>query len=191
MILSRDGVFSFMLKTITQTQALEILVNRNGAVIASFGTLTDSKARKTGNPFGTIMKTARFTGIVGADYEKMVQRQEVKVTGQETFQTQSLPWGEWVKGKEGKVISHKGKLYLRISFPPNVNQPKARITYRTEGGRFVPKKKALEFIPTPAPSRRQAEVGVEEEKEVKVRTFSLDSIRYIKVNGEIMKVKGK
>lgn len=187
-----DGVGSGVMKTITQTALLSLLTTRKGAIIVSFGTLTDSRARKTGNPFGTIMKTARFTGMVGADYAAMVQRQETKVTGKPaTFQAEPLPWGEWVAGQEGKVITHKGKTYLRISLPPNVRQPKARVTYRTTGGRFIPKREALTFIPTPAPSQRQEDVGVQGSMEVKVRTFALDSIRYVKLDGQIMKVKGE
>lgn len=180
------------MKTITQSALLLLLTSRKGAVIVSFGTLTDSRARKTGNPFGTIMKTARFTGMVGADYTAMVQRQEAKATGEAaTFQAESLPWGEWVAGQEGKVIAHKGKTYLRISLPPNVRQPRPRVTYRTTGGRFIPKREALTFIPTPTPSQRQAAVGVGGDAEVKVRTFAIESIRYVKLDGQVMKVKGE
>lgn len=176
--------------TITRTELLN-RISRPGAIIMAFGTLTDTKARKTNNPYGVIMKTARFTGIVGADYEKMVQRQEVKATGEKTFETNSLPWGEWVKGQEGKLISHKGGIYLRISFPPNERQVKARVTYWTQSRKFIKAKDALPFIPVPKMSERQKEVGVTEEKEVKVRTFNLSSIRYVKIDGKLLKVKGE
>lgn len=186
--------------TITRT-ALLARLTAPGAVIASFGTVTDSRARKTGNPFGVIMKTARFTGMVGADYEKMVQRQEAKPgavlwrmrNGEgeaPAFQAEPLPWGQWVEGQEGKVITHKGNLYLRVSFPPNIRQPKARVTYRTQEGRFIPAREALQFIPAPKPSARQEAVGVTGEAEVKVRTFALDSIRYVKIDGTLYRVKG-
>jgi hypothetical protein len=185
---------SVVMKNTTNTITRTALINRltaPGAVIASFGTLTDSRARKTGNPFGVIMKTARFTGMVGADYQKMVERQEVKAGAEEpTFKAEPLPWGQWVEGQEGKVIAHKGGLYLRVSFPPNLRQPKARVTYRTQEGRFIPAREALQFIPAPKPSARQEAVGVTGEAEVKVRTFALDSIRYVKIDGTLYRVKG-
>lgn len=59
--------------------------------------------------------TKRVVGNVQSvtSYEKNVNDRLAKVGQPTTFKAEPLPWGQWLKGYEGKVIEHNGAYYLR------------------------------------------------------------------------------
>lgn len=62
----------------------------------------------------SVTKSSIFAIRLGSDYESVVNRR-LKAEGKEgDFTAQTLPWGQWAKGWEGKVIQHGGGVYIRI-----------------------------------------------------------------------------
>lgn len=177
------------MRTISQKELLARLM-RPGALILSVSALTDARANKTGNPFPEkkIMKSARFVAQVGADYGAAVNRKLAKEGEDSSFQAEPLPWGEWEV--PNKVISHKGQRYIRFQIHPDM-KTLPRVTYRQVDGRFIKAKDAAPFLPPPSFSNRQADAGLDgAEKQIKVRTILLDNIRAVRIDGELVRVRG-
>lgn len=163
-------------------QLLEILEKRSGAFPVGLITETDTKARKTNNPFGKIYKGCRSVGWVGVDYTKAVNREAERQGIESNFVSRPLPWGEWYLNK--KVVRHKGEFYLATETTPGAREKqKAKILYyRAENGQFISPEEAEKFIPKKkTESARQDEIGLEEK--ILVRTYKFSSIKKIRING--------
>lgn len=174
-----------VMKTITHSQLIQTLVSRPGTTFIGIDSLTDSKARKTGNPFPEkiILKQSRFVGTIGADYQAAVQRE----SGSD-FQAQSLPWGEWET--PGKVIVHKGERYIRTQTIGKQRKSRpAVVKYRDVTGKFLSKEAVAPFLPPVSFSSRQEDVGLTDSTvQVQPRTFKLSSLLRVRVGGETFKV---
>lgn len=85
-------------------------------------------AKKMGY-FGTKSSYCQCRKGVDYDHQKSVQE---KVAAGKVL-THELPWGEWKKGQEGVMITHKGKDYLRVYMGPN----KPRTTYFINGREYT------------------------------------------------------
>lgn len=173
------------METITHTQLVAAIVAKSGTTFIGINSLTDAKAKKTGNPFPekTILKQSRFVGTIGADYQAAVQRE----SGSD-FQAQSLPWGKWET--KGKIIVHKGERYVRTQTIGK--QRKARpavVKYRDVTGKFLSKNEVAPFLPPVSFSSRQEDVGLTSEAvQVQPRTFKLSSLLRVRMNGRTFKV---
>lgn len=178
------------MKILTHSQLIEKLKSKPGVVIVGLLALTDARARKTNNPFGTIFKQIKTSGFVGADYERAVNRESSRQENSvPNFQAESLPWGEWLI--PNKVITHKGEFYLRTQSTPGQRRVVAAriIAYRDETGRFIPKDEAKKFIPEAKESEKQQKsTGITQT--VWVRTYKFNSIQKIRINGETFILKG-
>lgn len=60
-----------------------------------------------------ITKLVQTDCQINYSYENAVNNRLEKQGDERNFTAQSLPWGEWVKGQENKLICHKDALYLR------------------------------------------------------------------------------
>lgn len=172
------------MKSLNYAQFLHLLSQPTGARPVGLTTYTDSKARKTGNPFGQIFKHCRSVGFVGAHYESAVNRQLRREDKEGNFSGESLPWGEWLV--PNKVISHKGEYYLRVQTSPGQRQrqPARVLAYYAPNGEAIPKTVARSYITVSAPSAKQAGAGLTSESEIMVRTYKFSSIRRVRINGE-------
>lgn len=149
----------------------------------------DAKARKTGNPFGSVSKRVRVVGFVGADYQSAVKNEAARQgTDGKAFKAESLPWGEWVPGFENRVIRHNGKLYLRTQSTPGQRnrQPARVLAYRGEDGRFLSRDDIKPFLPRERESaKQQATAGLS--RTVHVRTYSFEGIRALRIGGKTLR----
>ena len=168
------------MKALTQDELVQVL-RKPGNVIVGIDSLTDSKARKTGNPFGTIFKRTRCVAMVGAEYGKAVNRQGEREGFKAEFVADSLPWGEWLIAN--KVITHKGELYLRTQTTAGMRRKRpAIVRYIGEDGNPIAREKALEYVPASKGSAKQEKCGVY--GEVMVRTIKMANILRLRINGE-------
>ena len=177
------------MKNISHSQLLDIVKNSRGTLIAGIEALTDAKARKTGNPFGTVFKHSRSVGFIGVNYENAVNREGVRQGVEANFEADSLPWGEWLI--PNKIISHKGELYLRTQSTPGqrMRQRAKILSYRNEVGAKLAREEVSPFLPPKVMSAKQARAGLADE--VSVRVFKFSSIQKIRVKGETFNlVKG-
>ena len=176
------------MKTINHAELLELVKRQNGAKPIGFTALTDAKARKTGNPFGKILKHVRAVGFVGADYQGAVQREASRqgADGSE-FKADSLTWGNWLV--RNKVIEHKDGLYLRTQTTPGQRkrQPARLLAYRGDDGKFLSPDAVKPFLPPASDSAKQSAIGLDEK--VMVRTYSFSSLQKVRIGGRTYQVK--
>ena len=159
-----------------------MIAHSKGMLIVGLHALTDSKARKTGNPYGTIYKQVRAVGFVGADYELAVNNEAIRQEQSATFKAESLPWGKWLIPH--KIIQHDGKLYLRAQTTPgNRRKQAARVVcYRDASGKFLARDDVKPYLPPVRESeKQQRQTGIE--KTVWVRTYAFSSIQKIRIAG--------
>lgn len=174
--------------TITHNQLVQILAARKGVSIVGLFALVDSRAKKTGNPYGTIYKQIRAVGFVGADYEIAVNNEAMRQAASATFEAASLPWGSWLIPH--KVIEHEGTLYLRTQTTPGNRrvQPAKVISYRDTSGKYLARDDVKPFLPPlREAAKQQAQTGID--KTIWVRTYRFDSIQRIRIAGNTYNLK--
>lgn len=172
------------------SELVALIDAHKGAKPVGIRATTDTKAHKTNNPHGKITKTVRAVGMVGANYEKSVnsQLQKSGIKSEYEFEASKLPWGTWLI--PNKVITHKGKLYLRTQTTSGMRRKQAArvLYYRDEKGQFISKEEARKFIPEKTGSAKQADVGLEEpHAQVWVNTYMFDSLDKIRIGGKTYK----
>jgi len=93
----------------------------------SFRTMETCKPLKTlkSQSAHSVMKISRRTVRLGVQYDHLKAVQAKRESGELPAVNQGLKWGEYVKGEEGYLITHKGNTYLRVTSSPN----KAKTTY--------------------------------------------------------------
>jgi hypothetical protein len=93
---------------------IEIIESVKGCQFANIMYITDGgipqKVLGKGNVITKLIKT---NCQINYSYENAVNNRLEKQGDERNFIAQSLPWGEWVKGQENKLIVHKGTMYLR------------------------------------------------------------------------------
>lgn len=101
-----------MVQNISVAELVNVVKN---AAVGTIGLimLTDVRMKKAGNPLaGAIVKkmtTGQF--MFGNNYGDTVAQH----SGVDTFESNPLPWGQWLEGAENRIIENKGKFYLRYS----------------------------------------------------------------------------
>lgn len=186
-LLVRVFIFNHM-KSLTHSQLINGLKHSKGLAIVGLLTLTDTKAKKTGNPFALpILKTVRTIGYVGANYEKAVNREANRQGETPAFEAESLPWGSWLI--PGKVIEHNGQFYLRTQTTPGNRRkmPAKVLGYQDAKGNPVTYQEIKQFLPIARESnKQQEETGIQQT--VWVRTYAFNSILKIRISGETYKL---
>lgn len=170
------------METLTYSQLIEKLSGK-GARIVGIEAVTDARARKTGNPHGTITKKSRSVGFVGANYENAVKREGERQGAEKSneFSSEGLPWGSW--HLPGKVIEHKGEFYLRAQNTPGQRkrQPAKVLEYRAENGAKLTFDQVKSFLPEKKTSEKQAVIGLTDD--VRVNNYKFSSIQKIRIGG--------
>lgn len=157
------------MKALTTSAFLDLLSNIRGATFATLVTSTDPKLLKTGNPFKNVRKISKVNVCLGFKYEAAVNRQRAREGSEADFQASARQWGE----KNGIIVENKGKQYLEVKVEKSLSSE-----YVDAEGNLIPKESIQHFLPTKRESRQELE------KEIIVRTYSLDSIQGMTFNGE-------
>lgn len=102
---------------------IKFLATFKGNAFAKLEAVTIPKMKKTDNPyFDKVVKHTTGLVMLGYNYGKSVNNRLKNEGKEESFQPESLPWGQWVDGSKC-LIEHKGNYYVRFTY---VN-PKATI----------------------------------------------------------------
>lgn len=175
---------------ITHSQLIELVKSNKGAIALCVESVTDSKARKTGNPFGLIMKRARSSALCGVDYEAAVNRSLANQGDAPVFTSESIWNGKGRYVVPNKIVEHieTKRLYLAMqasdaqyeAFP-------AKVSYETTTGEEIPYDKAEPFLPEKKRSVKQEAYGLENNQR-NVRMYALDSITAIHYKGQTLTV---
>lgn len=160
-------------QVMTRSCFVEYLSKCKGAFPAGMLTVTEPKARKTGNPYPGAKRETRRNVFLGGSYESIVNNAQEKAGDSRDFVAQPLPWGESINAF---LIGNKGKLYLR--YFPIKSGCKGQDRW-THNGAEICVEAVQPFLYTSAPSN---DAGVE------WRTVSLDNVQEISLNGETVKL---
>lgn len=152
-------------------------------------TYSVAKMNKRGNYLKDerVMKLQTIEYAYGKSYEDRVNEALVESGKEGTFESKSLPWGKWLEGAEGSVISHtkngEDKLYIRCYLKKGVEPD---VTYYVNGKPAT--EDEVDTIKAFSPNRSkdsstQSEAGLEQEKQVIVNAVDFDNIISITIEG--------
>jgi hypothetical protein len=176
-----------MPEQITHQQLRDLIAETvTGSAPVGILAVTDTRSRKTGNPFGKVFKTIRAVGWVGASYARGVNRELSRQGVEEpAFRSQPLPWGEW--DVPGKIITHKGAFYLRTQATPGMRRksPARVLGYRAENGAEVTREQVAPFLPVATGSSKQEAAGMAADpaEQIWVGTYAFASLRKVRIAG--------
>lgn len=165
-----------------RSTVLGILSLAKGCTFVSVTIVSDAKMNKKGNPLaGRVTKIADYNCQFGYSYENAVNNRIAKQGGNANFEAQSLPWGEWVRGYENRIISHKGEYYVRFYLAKGC---KAEIRYLIDGRPATAEEISIikSFTPARKPSGTQSACGLTA-NQVEPFTAKLANIYSLTING--------
>ncbi len=166
------------MKKLTHKQFIRLLEDKPGAVILRIRAKTDTRARKTGNPHGTIYHEKDFRCVVGAKYETAVNKQLTEIGKKANFKADPLPYGKFCLEKK-VIVTDKGKFQLRIvernPRPPLLDQ------FLSSKGKILPHSEVVKFVPSHM-SLKQVEHGLRGKKQVKCRNYGFENISVVIVD---------
>lgn len=145
-------------------------------------TNTEPRMRKTDNPlFGHVRKQTTFNHIVlGVDYGTSVNNKSERVGNGEHIEVEKPNGKSWVIPQLIlKSDKDENQLYLRTTKRKTTI---AESFYLVDGRPATEQEVAIikQFLQAPAPSKKQAELGIAEEDQVEVRDFKVENILAIK-----------
>jgi len=176
-----------MSETITHQQLRDLIATIvTGSMPVGILAVTDTRSRKTNNPWRTVYKTVRAVGWVGARYADSVRREgDRQGADAQGFQAAPLPWGQW--NVPGKVIEHKGTFYLRTQATPGMRrqQPARVLGYHAATGETLTREQVAPFLPVESGSAKQAAAGLSSDpkEQVWIGTYSFASLRRVRIAG--------
>lgn len=164
--------------SIPESQLVEILSNQKGAAPVTLSAMTDTKARKTGNPYKAIYKFAVVNGMIGVNYENAVNRQQVREGAVEgTFEAKARQWGEQINKS---LVVNGDKYYISIVNPKSCKAKPRYYGQRTDGSLVrISSEIAKQFIPEHKKATNQGT-----DKEIVFRNYSLGNIRTVAIGGK-------
>lgn len=160
---------------ITVPELKEILLNRKGATPIAFSAITDTKAKKTGNPYAAVLKFSAVQAMTGINYENNVNNQLAREGKEADFVAQERTWGENVNGS---LVVKGDKSYL-VARVLRAKKPVFIVKGR-DGKLSTIAKAAIAHL---LPAERKAE-NQGTDKEVVYRNYSLENIRSISIDGK-------
>lgn len=183
-------------KTVTVAQLATILGAVSGATPFSATTLTDAKAKKTANPYGTIRKLTRINGFTGTIYENAVNRQMAREGNADSvpaFEAQPRAWGVRVAPA---LVSHKDAFYLPAQLNPTLKPKPLYLVEKAPSPSnptapvrlvAVPKDRIAPWLPADRSTEVAAAQGLE--RPVTYRDYALSSIVSLSLNGTRYRVR--
>ena len=184
------------MKIVNSEELIEILKATTAEEI-TLTTSTEVKMNKRGNSLvengNKVTKTTSATYQFGGSYEERINESIDSSIG---YKAKPLPWGAWVNGAEGKVITHvktdkegneTTNFYLRYY---NATSEVSTTTF--VDGEFATDEqmKIIEqFTPKKKESKVITESGAEVENKVKTNVVNFANIVTIEIDGEVYKVE--
>ena len=163
--------------TITELELRRILEAKKGATFVGLVTETEVRMRKTGNPFKTVLKRSRINATFNFDYEKSVQRQQVREgAAVPTFVATDRAWG----AHESLGVIRKGdKFYVQLKVEKSVKKPTFR---ELETGRKLKRAEFAAWEQTRSASSQPVE------KEIIIRDYAFASILAVRMDGHSYRI---
>lgn len=167
-----------MTQVISASEFINVVANTTAATI-KLHTATPVKMKKTNNPLinKEVVKDTTGVYVFNQSYKDLVEQ----FAGVENFNPHALAWGEWVENSNYKVISHKGKFYLRYYNNINIAQQQ----YMVNGKAASEEEIAIINLMSPkkSMSKTQESVGLTEKTMVRVQNVCFDNIKSAYIGG--------
>jgi hypothetical protein len=166
---------------ITRAKLVDRLLELRGATFITVTVTTDARAKKTGNPYGKVLKTTTINCQVNFHYDRAVLARLEKEGKNESEFERGESWHEPFKvdGKLTPLAVKKGETvpgYLRLRHLLTIGEP---IYTQAIGGTEVSAELIKPFLPAPSTYSNQ---GTDDP--VRFLTYSLESIKFIRLSGE-------
>lgn len=157
-----------------------------GAFPVTISAFSDTKAKKTDNPYEAIFRLLHINGLSGFNYQAAVERQQGREGQTPVFTLKPRAWGQRyskslvVHTKEGDV---EPTYYLSLMVRRSLGTP---LYFARQGGfmQTVAKERIAQFLPIKKDERTRQGV----EKPVVFKDFSLNNMRAVKVDGKTYQV---
>ena len=184
------------MKIINSAELIEILKATSAEEI-TLTTSTEVKMNKRGNSLvengNKVTKTTCASYQFGGSYEERINESIDSSIG---YKAKPLPWGSWVNGAEGKVITHT-KTDKEGNETTNFYLRYYNATSEVSSTTFVDGKVATDeqmkiieqFTPKKKESKVITESGAEVENKVKTNVVNFANIITIEIDGEVYKVE--
>ena len=131
---------------------------------------TIPKIKKTGNPFKTVYKRTKMTGVIGFDYGNSLNKQASK-DGLGDREAKPRAWGTL---SDNRIwVEHKGKKYLQMKVESSSSP-----IYLDENRNEIPKEKIAPFLYERNVTSSQQDLS----KEIVVRDISVSNITSVVFN---------
>lgn len=165
---------------ITKAEFVDLLSTLKGSTFVSFMAKTDSRAKKRGNPHGTIWKVYNTTGLVNFHYDSAVLNRLKKEGKDESEFHRGSSWHELVTTDEGFLTPfarHKDtkELYLRVWLMDRSTET----VYMKSDNTVLTYDEVKEWLPKPSSYDNQ---GLD--NPVHINVYKLESILEFTVNGK-------
>ena len=169
----------YAMKNLDLNQLADLLRSVTHAQPIAFSALVDARARKTGNPFGSVSKLSRVQAFTGFDYEASVNRQLGREEQAQDFQAQARSWGERIGPA---LVAKDGELYL-VAKVERTAKPVYLV--KTKLGLMpVAKEVVAPWLPVSKPASNQGT-----EKEIVYRNYSLRNLLSLSMGGERYRIR--
>lgn len=158
------------------TDLINAVRNYNG--FASLAIVKTDLVKKS-CPFANVTEVVQYSHIaIGTSYENAVNNRNERINGSRDFVAEPLPWGQWEI--VNKVIVNKGNYYLRYYTNRNTHTTRTLfIDGRPATAQEVDIINAYRKA-SGSSSNRQAEIGIADVDQVKLRTAKFTNIVKIK-----------
>ena len=159
--------------TYTTNKLLTFFLNYVGHSLIGLTILTDARLKKTGNPYGKVLKKTRLLANIGFHYSNSLENQAKRENKNIDFQVQPRRWGKRLENCP--LVEYNGKHYLECKIEKTFE-----VNYFLENGEQIEKEKIQEFFPKRSESSTQEEL----EKKVILRDVKLENILSMRIQGE-------
>lgn len=150
---------------------------------------TEPKMRKTNNPFlGRVRKVSTYTNVaLGRDYQAAVNSR-LEQSGEKADFVAAPPRGMHHYGQGGYLLqsdSDENKFYLRLTMNRNT---KIVSRYVVDGREATEAEvEAIKsFLPSVAPSGKQAASGLTDEDQVRLVSVNIDNIEEVRQGNRVL-----
>ena len=148
----------------------DFFINFNGHSLIGLTILTDSRAKKTGNPYGKILKKTRLLANIGFHYANSLNSQALREGKKIDFDIKPRVWGERLANCP--LVEHKGNYYLEAKVEKTFE-----VNYFLENGAPIEKELVEPFLPKKKESSTQDQLI----KKVILRDIKLESILSMRI----------
>jgi len=159
--------------TYTTNKLLTFFLNYVGHSLIGLTILTDARLKKTGNPYGKVLKKTRLLANIGFHYSNSLENQAKRENKNIDFQVQPRRWG--IRLPKSALVEYNGNYYLECKVEKTFE-----VNYFLENGAPIEKSAIEEFLPKKRESSTQEELT----KKVILRDVKLENILSMRIQGE-------